>query len=536
MRQNVPELRACVIDEAHSFDDKGPVKIDRMSTMDRVNDSLKQSTARGALFSSSAQAVSFVLRTVSMVILARLLFPKDFGLVGMVTAATGFIGLFRDAGLSLATIQRDTLTKGHVFTLFWVNLGVGCLLGALSAILAPVLVSFYHEPRLFWITVTFGIAFVFQGATAQHRAILQRNMRFRKLALIDTVSWVGSIALAIAMAATGFGYWALVSMTIGQTVLSSVGTWLTEGWIPGAPGPLEEIRSMLRFGGAVSLNSVLSYLAYNTDKILLGRFWGAETLGIYGRAYQLANLPTENLNSTLALVAFPALSRLQNEPARLRNYFLKGYRLFLSLNMPITVSFALFADDIIRVFLGPRWHEAAPVFRLLAPTVMAFGLINPFFWLLLATGQVRRSLKMALVFTPTIILGYACGLSRGPRGVAAGFSITLLLLVVPLLHWAQHGQHGTLINWKDILRSTAPSLVSVIAAALGTLLCDRVFAPIAPALLRLVAATAFFLTIYIFVLLFVMKQAPLFKSFLYELGLWPLSRLGSWRRTRSVEI
>jgi PST family polysaccharide transporter len=258
-------------------------------------------------------------------------------------------------------------------------------------------------------------------------------------------------------------------------------------------------------------------------------------LGIYGRAYQLANLPTENLNSTLALVAFPALSRLQNEPARLRNYFLKGYRLFLSLNMPITVSFALFADDIIRVFLGPRWHEAAAVFRLLAPTITAFGLINPFFWLLLATGQVRRSLKMGLVFTPIIILGYTLGLSHGPRGVAAGFSITLVLLVVPLLFWAQYGQQNTVINWKDILKSTTPSFFSVVAAALAALIANHVFTSIVPPFLRLVAETTFFLAIYLLVLLFVMNQISLFQSFLRELGLWPFSRLKSWR-TRSVEI
>jgi O-antigen/teichoic acid export membrane protein len=518
MRQHVSELQIDDIDELEGRNSNEPARVDRTDTAYPVTESLKQSTARGALFSSTAQAVSFVLRTVSMVVLARLLFPTDFGLVGMVTAATGFIGLFRDAGLSLATIQRTTLTKEHVFTLFWVNLGLGCLLGVLSAILAPVLAAFYHEPRLFPIAVTLGLAFIFQGATAQHRAILQRNMRFRKLALIDTISCAGSIVLAVGMAVAGFGYWALVAMTISQTVLNSVGTWLTERWLPGAPGPLTDILSMLRFGGAVSINTVLSYVAYNTDKILIGRFWGAETLGIYGRAYQLANLPTENLNSTLALVAFPALSRLQNDPARLSDYFLKGYRIFLSLNMPITVSFALFADDIIRVFLGPRWHPAAAVFRLLAPTITAFGLINPFFWLLLATGQVRRSLKMGFVFTPLIVLGYALGLSRGPRGVAAGFSITLLLLVVPLLFWAQYGQDHTLVNWRGILKSTMPSVFAAVAATLVALIAGPIFAQIASPFLRLIAEATFFLASYLLFLLFVMRQRPLFQSVIRELG------------------
>jgi O-antigen/teichoic acid export membrane protein len=525
MIPNVPELQTEVIDDLRELDHKTPDKTDRDQAVNGASGSLKQNTARGAVFSSGAQAVSFVLRTLSMVILARLLFPKDFGLLGMVTAATGFIGLFRDAGLSLATVQRDDLTKGHVYTLFWVNFAVGCLLAGLSALAAPVLVIFYHEPRLFWITVTLGLAFIFQGASAQHRAILQRNMRFRALAIIDTVSSAGSIVLAISMATTGWGYWALVAMTLGQTVLSSCGTWLVEAWKPGAPGPLADIVAMLRFGGAISLNSVLSYLAYNTDKILLGRFWGAQVLGIYGRAYQLANLPVDNLNSTLALVAFPALSRLQNEPVRLRNYFLNGYRLFLSLSVPLTVSFALFGDDIILVFLGPRWHEAAPVFRLLAPTITAFGLINPLFWLLLATGQVKRSLKMGMAIAPLIICGYAFGLSRGPNGVAASFSLTMILLAAPLiLFWAQHGPKGTVVKWKDMLRSTMPPLLSAVVAALATLAIKGFFERLAPPILRLGVATSFFFAFYLLVLLFAMKQRPLFQSFLHEIGLWPLPR------------
>lgn len=479
---------------------------------------LKERTARGALVSSGAQALSFVLRTFSMIVLARLLIPKDFGLVGMVTSATGFIGLFRDAGLSLATVQRDHLTNEHVSTLFWINLGLGCSLATLSALMAPVLVTFYQEPRLFWITIALGSAFIFNGASAQHRAILQRSMRFLELALIDTISLVLSIAIAIAVAAAGYGCWALVVMTLGQAVLNLGGTWLTDCWIPGAPRAMPGLGSMLRFGGTVSFNSFLAYLAYNTDKILLGRFWGAEMLGIYGRAYQLAYLPTENLNTTLGLVAFPALSRLQNDPLRLRNYFLKGYRLFLSLTMPITITFALFADDIILVLLGPKWHQAAAIFRLLAPTVMVFGLINPFFWLILSIGHVQRSLRMALVLTPVIICGYTLGLSHGPHGVAAAFSITMLLLTAPFILWARR---GTSISTRDIFQSAIAPLVSVAGGTLATTLAHRVFLKLQPDLLRLLINTTFFFVVYVIVLLFVMKQKTLFQAFVREIGLWP---------------
>jgi PST family polysaccharide transporter len=113
-----------------------------------------------------------------MVVMARLLLPGDFGLVGMVTAFTGFLGLFRDAGLSMAMVQRESITEAQVSTLFWINAAVGGLLAILSTLLAPILVRFYGEPRLFLITVALGMAFLFNGVAAQHRAMLQRSMRF----------------------------------------------------------------------------------------------------------------------------------------------------------------------------------------------------------------------------------------------------------------------------------------------------------------------------------------------------------------------
>lgn len=481
---------------------------------------LKRVTTRGALVSSGALAISFILRTLSMLILARLVAPRDFGLVGMVTAVTGFLGLFRDAGLSLATVQQEQITREHLSTLFWVNCALGCGLALLSASLAPLLVAFYHEPNLLPITVILGTTFIFFGAAAQHRALLQRHMRFVKIALIDTISLAVSIVAAVVMAKNGYGYWALVTLTVAPAALALGGTWLTEPWIPGLPGRLSTVRAMLRFGGAVSLNSVLAYLAYNTDKILLGRFLGADVLGIYGRAYQLVNIPTENLNTTLGLVAFPALSRLQNDPSRLRPYFLKGYRLFLILSIPITVVSMMFADDIILVLLGPKWHEAAGIFRLLAPIIIVFGLINPLFWLLLATGQVKRSLKMAVVIAPVVMGGCALGLSHGPRGVAAAFSITMLSLTIPFILWATHGM---VIDWKDMLSAATPPLSSAAASVLVCAIASGVFGEVATPALRLLISTTAFLTTYLLVLLFVMKQATLFKSVLRELGLWPLT-------------
>lgn len=482
---------------------------------------LKRRTAHGALVSTGAQVATILLRTGSMMILARLLLKEEFGVVNMVTAFTGFLGLFRDAGLSMASVQRNSITDAQTSTLFWVNLLVGGLLAGTAAVAAPLLALFYHEPRLLWVTVALGTSFLFNGAGAQHRAMLQRQMRFPALAGIDIVSLVVGTAAGIAAAAGGYGYWALVVMTVMQPAVSMITLWFVTRWVPGKPQRGSGIRSMLMFGGTVTLNNVLVYFAYNLDKVLLGKFWGAEALGVYGRAYQLINLPTENLNSTIGLVAFPALSRIQNDPARLASYFLNGYRLFLTLVIPLTMGCALFADDIIRVFLGPNWRDATGVFRLLAPTILTFALVNPFAWLMLASGRAGRSLRIALMIAPVVVLGYLFGLKHGPHGVAAGFSGAMVLLVVPVIAWAKHGTH---ISTHNILRSILPPFVSILVGAATVWFARHLLSAIHPAFLRLVVETSVLFGAYLLTLLFVMGQKTAYSNLIRETGFWPLAK------------
>jgi PST family polysaccharide transporter len=263
---------------------------------------------------------------------------------------------------------------------------------------------------------------------------------------------------------------------------------------------------------------------------LLGRFYGAETLGIYGRAYQLINLPTVNLNMAIGSVAIPALSRLQNDPDRLRSYFLKGYSLFLSVVLPITVAYALFAEDIVLVFLGPKWGAAVPVFRLLAPTILAFALINPLGWLMLATDRATRFLKIALMIAPIVILGYVAGLSYGSHGVAAGSSVTTVLLVVPVIFWATR---GTPITAVDTFIGVMRPLLSILIGASTTLVVWNFIHSIEPVLFRLIVANAVLFGVYTSVLWLVMGQKAVYLGLLREIGIWPLPRRR--RKEKSVE-
>src|SRR5215467_2215676 len=411
---------------------------------------LKEKTIRGGLARLCAQAANFLLRVGSLMVLARLLGPKDFGLVGMVTAFTGVLTLFRDFGLSSAAIQRTTVTEEQISTLFWINVLVGAVLALLAIALAPVITTFYHEPRLFKVTLALATGFIFNAVGVQHGALLQRQMRFTTLAVINTISLVVGTVIAIGGAKAGYGYWALVAMTVAFPLINTIGCWLTADWVPGRPRKGAEILSMMRFGGTVTLNSLVAYIASNFEKVLLGRYWGVDALGIYGRAYQLINIPSDNLNSAAGEVAFSALSRLQDDPGRLKSYFLKGYSVILALTLPITVACALFADDMIVVFLGPKWAAAAAIFRLLAPTILVFAIINPLFWLLSSLGLVGRSLKMGLVMGPVMILSYVIALPYGPRGVALAYSSVMTLLVIPVIAWSVK---GTVISFRDILRT-----------------------------------------------------------------------------------
>lgn len=488
---------------------------------------LKQMTARGGLVSISAQAARLALRLGSLMILARLLDKQDFGLVGMVNAFTGFLGLFKDAGLSMASVQSASLSNAQMSTLFWVNVMIGGILAVVTAVLAPELATFYNEPRLFWVAVVLSLGFVFSGAAAQHQAILTRQMRFAALNIIEIISLVASIVLGIAMAAAGLGYWALVASAVSQSIISAIGQWFTTAWIPGRPKRGAKVRPMLRYGGTLTLNTVVVYLAYNTEKVLLGRFLGAETLGLYGRAYQLINLPTDNLNSTIGSVAFPALCRIQNEPQLLRNYFLKGYSIFLSLVMPITLGCALFADDIIRVAMGPKWEEAAVIFRLLAPTILVFALINPLAWLMLAIGHAGRSFRISLLIAPVVILGYLIGLPYGAQGVAAGFSAAMILLAVPVIVWAKR---GTLITMMDISKALLIPFASAVAGTAVAVALGGAVNQLSNALIRLIVESSILLGIYLSMMIFVMKQGPIYLGLLRETGFWPLPGL-RWRKT-----
>ena len=475
---------------------------------------LKERTIRGGFARLSAQGVNLVVSIGSLMVLARLLGPEEYGIVGMVTAFTGILGLFRDFGLSTAAVQRPSLSDEEASMLFWVNLLFGALLTLLTIGLAPAIAAFYHDHRLVGVTDVVATGFLFNAAGVQHGAHLQRQMRFTTLAALYTASAIVSAIVGICSALAGLGYWALVAMNVSAPLAITIGCWAATCWIPRMPRSGIGLRSMMRFGGTVTLNGVIAYIGFNSDKVLMGRFWGSVALGIYGRAYNLINYATSNLNAAAGEVTFSALSRLQDQPVRLRNYFLKAYSLVLSLTLPVTVAFALFSSEVIHVVLGPKWLGAVPILRLLAPTTLALAVITPMGWLMYSLGLVGRSLKLSFIFTPLIISGYVIGLPYGPQGVALGYSTMMMLCAIPLSAFCVR---GTPVKLRDVLRTSVPPLASGVVAGGLAAVVQMVLGNSLSPFPRLILESGAFLAVYLVMLLYVAGQKALYMDLLRSL-------------------
>jgi O-antigen/teichoic acid export membrane protein len=465
---------------------------------------LRTKTIRAGLWSISGRGGAFAIRLASIIVLGRLLDPTEYGLVGMVTAFTGILGMFAGFGLFQAAIQRDSLTNEQASTLFWLNILLGGLLTLTCILMAPVVSGFYHEPRLVAIMSVMGIGFVIAAAGTQHAAQLQREMRFGISAVIDVVSLSISTIIAIAMALAHFGYWAVVSSAVSLPLATTTALWLTSGWVPGLPKWRKDIGSALNFGGIMTLNGLVAAANNSFDKLLLGRFWGAEDLGLYGRAYHLIWFPCDSLNVTVGEVAFAALSRTKDDPARCKRYFLQGYSLVVALTLPLTAICALFAEDLIAVALGPKWGAAADIFRILAPTIMVFAISNPLGWLVNALGLVKRGLMMSLASAPLLIAGIAIGLPYGPKGVAAAYSSVMLAKMIPITWWALR---GTGIRTSEILLALVHPFAASIAAGAIAYAGHMIYGTMLPLVPRLLADLVLFGAVYLTGLLFVAGQS-----------------------------
>src|SRR5271157_460303 len=438
-----------------------PQAIDAFS-IDHLHADLKGRSVRGGLLTLTSQGTTFVVQSVATVVLARLLMPADFGLVAMVTAITGLGQAFSDLGLSEATIQREEISHEQVSTLFWINVAIGLGLMLITMGLAPVLVWFYHEPRLKNLTIVLSLTFLIGGLKVQHNALLQRQMRFASMAIRDLVAYALTVATVIVMALRGAGYWALVAfpLTFNSTIVAL--TWLMVRWVPGLPRRGAKVGSLVAFGGNVAGSYLINYLNRNMDNVLIGWYWGASPLGFYSRAWNLLLRPVNQLNAPLSTILVPSLSRLQNDPERFARYYLRVANLLMWIVAPLFGFLFVGAEPVIILVLGNKWRAVAPVFQFLSITALGQVLYGPTMWLFVCRGQSGRMMKLLLILTPIVIVSYAIGLPFGIKGVALSGSLVFIAIFPWILKYTFRGTQITLLRLgRAILCPASLSLAGV---------------------------------------------------------------------------
>jgi PST family polysaccharide transporter len=396
---------------------------------------LKGHTVSSAFVTVAAQGAQFVLNLGSIMILARLLTPRDFGLVAMVTTIIGFFRIFNEAGLSTATVQSDGITHAQVSNLFWTNIIVGGTISLILAVGAPVVAAFYREPRLIAITVALSITFLFTTATVQHMALFKRQMRFKMIALIQVSSVAAGILTAIVMASLRFGYWSLVGMQIATPLIAFLLTWAMSSWRPQLPARGTGTRSLLSFGANLTASTFLWSFARGSDGLLIGRVYGPASVGLYSRAMALISRPVEQLIGPIESVFVPMLSRLQTQPARYRRIFLESYEVIVIASFLLAGLLLALAHPLTLVVLGPKWEKAAGIVAGFTLVAAYSPISSVSTWLLTSQGRGRDFLRLSLVSSSVVLASFVAGLPFGPTGIAISYSVSCLLIVLPTDHY-----------------------------------------------------------------------------------------------------
>ncbi len=425
-----------------------------------IEHNLKGRTVRGGAVTIVAQGCRFALHLGSVVVLARLLTPSDFGLIAMVTAVLNFVTVSSDLGLTMATIQKPDIDHNQVSTLFWINTGIGLLLSLLVAALAPAVAAFYREPRLTTITIALGGTIFLHGLVAQHGALLRRHLRFFAVSLVTVIGEAVAVAAAICAALLGAGYWSLVVLQVVPAVVMLVGIWIAVPWRPGLPRKGTGVRSMITFGGNLTGFNFVNYFANNTDNVLIGRFIGPAALGLYARAYNLMLMPVGQLIRPVTSVVTPSLSRLVGDPERYRRYYTRMDLLLAAVIMPAGGFIAAMGNELILFMLGPQWEAAGAMFRVFGIAMIALPPSYMNGTLFVSQGRGRDMFRWSWISTGIIVTSIVLGLRWGAFGVAVSFTLATVAVQTPLQFWYV-GRSGP-VSQRDIWGTVwQPMAVSV---------------------------------------------------------------------------
>lgn len=398
---------------------------------------LRQLAVRGAGVTLFSGGVGLAIQIIATVVLARLLTPADFGVVTMVTTFSLLLVSVGQIGFPEAVVQREEMNHALASNLFWINVGGAVLLTIAFAAAGSLLARFYHDVRVAQVAIGTSVTIFLTSTSVLHLALLKRAMRFSAVSVNDIVSRVVSVAVSVLFGWAGWGYWALVAGAIALPLSQTIGAWFWCRWVPGLPRRhvtgtgstlLFAIHTFGRFG--------VNYATRNTDNLLIGLSFSAQSLGFYKKAYDLFALSATQFVHSLTLVFVSALRRVKRDSEEYRRSLLGALTVMAFFGMGLGADLTLVGKDLIRVLLGPGWEQSGRIFTFFGPGVGAMCLYYMHGWIHLSIGRADRWFRWGIIEFVVTVLLFLVGLRWGPVGIAIAWTASLWILMVPAISYA----------------------------------------------------------------------------------------------------
>lgn len=368
---------------------------------------------------------------VILAVLARLLKPSDFGLMAMVAVFANMFVLLNDPGLSAAIIQKQDVTEEHLSSAFWANLLEGFVITVLFLALAPLIARFYSKSELTPIIMVLSIMFTVSSVGMIQSALFSKRMDFRTLAIVEITASILAGAVAIVLAAYGFGVWSLVAQALASTSIMTVSLFTISGWKPKFMFRWPPFRELLSYGLHLMGFNFVNYFIRNLDNMLIGKFLGAVQLGFYDIAYRLLLFPLGSVSQVIGQVMFPALSVIQDDKKAVCFAYTRATRYIGTISFPLMAGLAVLAPQFVRVALGLKWGRSIFLIQILALVGLVQSITTTVGWLYMSQGRTATLLRFGLSVAPVYIAAFVIGLRWNVEGVAVSYAIAVLLLIYP---------------------------------------------------------------------------------------------------------
>lgn len=388
----------------------------------------------GVLWKAIAQIFGQFFGTIVAIVLARLLVPADYGLAAMVIVFAAVVPVFADLALGAALIQRRELSEADRSTVFWTSVGVGALFTVLGVAASWPIAAFYDEPEVQPLFAALSLTFVVTALYSTQKALLTREMDFRRLELLLMAGNILAGIAGIVLAAWGYGAWAIIGQQLVAAVASALLLFALSPWRPSLTFSYRSLRGMLGFSANVFGTRLLFYVNRNADNLLIGKVLGTTALGAYALAYNLMLVPSSRLTWPITEVLFPAFSTIQEDAARVARAWFRVTRLIASITVPAMLGLIVVAPEFVTVILGDRWIEAIPLIRLLAWVGLLQSLQGLNSSILQARDRTRTLLWYAVVVAVATVVSFVLGVHWGVVGVAVAYAIASTI-VEPYYAW-----------------------------------------------------------------------------------------------------